>query len=357
MKKKLISILLTSVMTVGLLSACGSAHTDDNTKNSKTNTTETVSDISRTDSGSAPVSVTLNEVAHSIFYAPMYAAIENGYFDEEGIDLTLVTGFGADKTMTAVISGEADIGFMGSESSIYTYNEGANDYVINFAQLTQRAGNFLVAREEMKDFKWTDLKGKDVLGGRKGGMPEMVFEYILKQNGIDPRTDLNINQGIDFGSTAAAFSEGSGDFTVEFEPSATALESGGKGHVVASLGTDSGYVPYTAYSAKKSYLDKNPDVIQSFTNALQKGMDFVQNHTPEEIAAVIAPQFPETDLNTITTIVTRYYDQKTWKEDLIFEKDSFELLENILEESGELKKRVPYEDLVRTDFSINAAKK
>ena len=252
MKKKLISILLTSVMTVGLLSACGSAHTDDNTKNSKTNTTETVSDISRTDSGSAPVSVTLNEVAHSIFYAPMYAAIENGYFDEEGIDLTLVTGFGADKTMTAVISGEADIGFMGSESSIYTYNEGANDYVINFAQLTQRAGNFLVAREEMKDFKWTDLKGKDVLGGRKGGMPEMVFEYILKQNGIDPRTDLNINQGIDFGSTAAAFSEGSGDFTVEFEPSATALESEGKGHVVASLGTDSGYVPYTAYSGSDS---------------------------------------------------------------------------------------------------------
>ena len=357
MKKKLISILLTSVMTVGLLSACGSAHTDDNTKNSKTNTTETVSDISRTDSGSAPVSVTLNEVAHSIFYAPMYAAIENGYFDEEGIDLTLVTGFGADKTMTAVISGEADIGFMGSESSIYTYNEGANDYVINFAQLTQRAGNFLVAREEMKDFKWTDLKGKDVLGGRKGGMPEMVFEYILKQNGIDPRTDLNINQGIDFGSTAAAFSEGSGDFTVEFEPSAPALESEGKGHVVASLGTDSGYVPYTAYSAKKSYLDKNPDVIQSFTNALQKGMDFVQNHTPEEIAAVIAPQFPETDLNTITTIVTRYYDQKTWKEDLIFEKDSFELLQDILESAGELDSRTPYESLVTTEFAKEALKK
>lgn len=357
MKKKLISILLTSVMTVGLLSACGSAHTDDNTKNSKTNTTETVSDISRTDSDSAPVSVTLNEVAHSIFYAPMYAAIENGYFDEEGIDLTLVTGFGADKTMTAVISGEADIGFMGSESSIYTYNEGANDYVINFAQLTQRAGNFLVAREEMKDFKWTDLKGKDVLGGRKGGMPEMVFEYILKQNGIDPRTDLNINQGIDFGSTAAAFSEGSGDFTVEFEPSATALESEGKGHVVVSLGTDSGYVPYTAYSAKKSYLDKNPDVIQSFTNALQKGMDFVQNHTPEEIAAVIAPQFPETDLNTITTIVTRYYDQKTWKEDLIFEKDSFELLQDILESAGELDSRTPYESLITTEFAKEALKK
>ncbi len=190
-----------------------------------------------------------------------------------------------------------------------------------------------------------------------GGMPEMVFEYILKQNGIDPRTDLNINQGIDFGSTAAAFSEGSGDFTVEFEPSATALESEGKGHVVASLGTDSGYVPYTAYSAKKSYLDKNPDVIQSFTNALQKGMDFVQNHTPEEIAAVIAPQFPETDLNTITTIVTRYYDQKTWKEDLIFEKDSFELLQDILESAGELDSRTPYESLVTTEFAKEALKK
>ena len=167
--------------------------------------------------------VVLNEVAHSIFYAPMYVAIEEGYFAEEGIDLTLVTGFGADKTMTAVLSGEADIGFMGAEASIYAYQEGATDPVVNFAQLTQRAGNFLVAREEMPDFTWDELRDKRVLGGRKGGMPEMVFEYILKQNGIDPRTDLNINQGIDFGSTAAAFSEGSGDFTVEFEPSATAL--------------------------------------------------------------------------------------------------------------------------------------
>ncbi len=159
--------------------------------------------------------VTLNEVAHSIFYAPQYAAIELGYFEEEGIDLTLVTGFGADKTMTALLSGEADIGFMGSEASIYTYSGGASDVPVNFAQLTQRAGNFLVAREEMPDFTWTDLKGKDVLGGRRGGMPEMVFEYILKANGIDPQTDLNIDQSIDFGSTAAAFSGGQGEFTVE----------------------------------------------------------------------------------------------------------------------------------------------
>lgn len=354
MKKKFISVLLTSALTVGLLSACGTDSANDSDAPSKTNTTETVSDTTKPDTSSAPVSVTLNEVAHSIFYAPMYAAIENGYFEDEGIELTLVTGFGADKTMTAVISGEADIGFMGSEASIYTYNEGATDYVVNFAQLTQRAGNFLVAREEMEDFQWTDLKGKNVLGGRKGGMPEMVFEYILKQNGIDPTTDLTINQGIDFGSTAAAFAEGNGDFTVEFEPGATSLETEGKGYVVASLGTDSGYVPYTAYSAKQSFINQHPDIIQGFTNALQKGMDYVQSHTPEEIAKAIEPQFPETDLSTITTIVTRYYEQDTWKTNLVFEKDSFELLQDILESAGELDTRAPYEKLVTTEFAENA---
>ena len=301
--------------------------------------------------------VVLNEVAHSIFYAPMYVAIEEGYFEEEGIDLTLVTGFGADKTMTAVLSGEADIGFMGSESTIYTYLGDTNDYVVNFAQLTQRAGNFLVSRTPVDDFKWTDLKGTTVLGGRKGGMPEMVFEYILKMNGIDPETDLTIDQSIDFGATAAAFSGGQGDYTVEFEPHATSLESKGDGYVIASLGEDSGYVPYTAFSAKSSYMKKNPEVIQGFTNALQKGMDYVNSHTPAEIAEVIAPQFEETDLETITTIVERYYNQNTWKTDLIFEEDSFTLLQNILEEAGELSERVPYKDLVDITYATKAAKK
>ena len=296
--------------------------------------------------------VTLNEVAHSIFYAPQYVAIEEGYFKDEGLDMTLITGFGADKTMTAVISGEADIGFMGAEASIYAYQEGATDPVVNFAQLTQRAGNFLVAREEMPDFKWEDLKGRKVLGGRKGGMPEMVFEYILKQNGLDPQKDLSIDQSIDFGATAAAFTgDNSADFTVEFEPSATALEKQGAGYVVASLGVDSGYVPYTSYSAKTSYMEKNPDIMQKFTNALQKGMDYVQKHTPEEIARVIEPQFPETDLDTITAIVKRYYDQDTWKENLIFEKDSFELLQDILESAGELSDRADCENLVTTAFA------
>lgn len=306
-------------------------------------------------SDTALTKMTLNEVAHSVFYAPMYVAIENGYFEEEGISLTLITGFGADKTMTAVLTGEADIGFMGSESTVYTYAGGTDDYVVNFAQLTQRAGNFLVSREPIADFSWDMLKGSDVLGGRAGGMPQMVFEYILKKNNIDPKTDLTIDQSIDFGSTAAAFSGGQGDFTVEFEPHATSLEVKGDGYVVASLGEDSGYVPYTAFSAKKSYIDANPELIQSFTNALQKGMDYVNSHTPEEIAQVIQPQFEETDLKTLTTIVNRYHEQDTWKQNLIFEEDSFTLLLNILEEAGELPQRVPYKDLVNTTFATKAA--
>lgn len=350
MKKKLLALCMVIVMTAISVIACSQ------TEKSDTDTTAATSEDTEKGTSSEPTKVVLNEVAHSIFYAPMYVAIEEGYFTEEGIDLELVTGFGADKTMTAVLSGSADIGFMGSEASIYTYNEGANDYVVNFAQLTQRAGNFLVAREEMPDFTWDDLKGKDVLGGRKGGMPEMVFEYILKKNDIDPAKDVNINQSIDFGSTAAAFSEGQGDFTVEFEPGATNLEKEGKGYVVASLGTDSGYVPYTAFSAKQSYIEKNPEVIQGFTNALQKGMDYVQSHTPEEIASIIAPQFKETDLDTVTTIVKRYYDQDTWKADLIFEKESFELLQDILEEAGELTERALYEDLVTTEYAEKAIK-
>ena len=300
--------------------------------------------------------VTLNEVAHSIFYAPMYVAIEEGYFAEEGIDLELVTGFGADKTMTAVLSGEADIGFMGSESTVYTYVGGTEDYVVNFAQLTQRAGNFLVSRKPIDDFSWDMLKGTNVLGGRAGGMPQMVFEYILYMNNIAP-DEINIDQSIDFGSTAAAFSGGNADFTVEFEPHATSLEEKGDGYIVASLGEDSGYVPYTAFSAKKSYIEENPDIIQAFTNALQKGMDYVQTHTPEEIADIIAPQFEETGKDTLTTIVKRYYDQDTWKEDLIFEQSAFDLLTNILMMSNVLEENVPYEALVNTDFAKTAAGK
>ena len=348
MKKQLLTSLFAFLLVFSLCMVCSKAETGDKT---------TASDSFEVSSQkTSPVKITLNEVAHSVFYAPLYVAIEKGYFKDENIDLTLVTGFGADKTMTAVISGEADIGFMGSEASVYMYSEGASDYVVNFAQLTQRAGNFLVARQDNEHFQWADLKGKTVLGGRKGGMPEMVFEYILKENGIDPEKDLTIIQNIDFGSTAPAFADGRGDFTIEFEPGATSLESEGKGHVIASLGKDSGYVPYTAFSAKKSYLKENPDVIQRFTNALQKGMDYVRSHSPSETASVIKPQFPETTLEMITTIVTRYYEQDTWKSNLIFEESSFDLLQDILESAGELEKRAPYKDLITTEFAENAAK-
>ncbi|CUH93131.1 putative binding protein YtlA [Herbinix luporum] len=303
------------------------------------------------------IEITLNEVAHSIFYAPMYVAFEEGYFEEEGLKVNLVNGLGANKTMTSVLSGESEIGFMGAEASIYVYNQGAEDYVVNFAQLTQRAGNFLVSRDMAEDFKWENIKGKTVLGGRKGGMPQMVFEYILKKQGIDPQKDLNIIQNIDFGLTSQAFASGQGDYTIEFEPAATALELEGVGKVVASLGVESGMVPYTAFSARKSYIEKNPDVIQKFTNAIQKGMEFVQNHTPEEIAKAIAPKFKETDIKTLILLVTRYYEQDTWKDNLIFEEASLNLLQDILYEAGELEKRVPYEDIVNTEFAQKAIKK
>ena len=314
-----------------------------------------LSGCKKTDGGLTKV--TLNEVAHSIFYAPQYVAIEQGYFEDEGIELNLVTGFGADKVMTALISGEAQIGFMGSESSIYAYNEGNSDYAVNFAQLTQRAGNFLVSREYVEDFSWDMLKGSVVLGGRAGGMPEMVLEYILKNNGIDITSDLEIVQNIDFGLTSGAFAGGQGDFTVEFEPHATALEKEGSGYVVASLGVDSGYVPYTAYSAKKSFIKKNPDVIQGFTNALQRGMEYVNTHTSTEIAKIIAPQFPDTDVDTISLIVERYKAQDTWKNDLIFTNDSFTLLQDILFEAGVIKEYAPYKELVDTTFAEKAAEK
>jgi NitT/TauT family transport system substrate-binding protein len=331
MKKRLVSILIIVAMTTFLAVGC------------------------KKDEGLTKI--TLNEVAHSIFYAPMYVAFEEGYFEEEGLKVTLVNGLGADKTMTAVLSGEAEIGFMGAEASIYVYNEGADDYVVNFAQLTQRAGNFLVSRNLGEEFKWENVKGKTVIGGRKGGMPEMVFEYILKKQGMNPATDLTIVQNIDFGLTSQAFAAGQGDYTIEFEPQATALELEGTGKVVASLGVESGKVPYTAFSAKKSYIEKNPKVIEGFTNALQKGMNYVDTHTPEEIAKVIQPQFAETDSEKLVKIVTRYYEQDTWKDNLIFEEDSMKLLQDILDMAGELTDRVPYEDIVTREFAEKAAGK
>ena len=259
LKRHLFLILSITVLAVCILAGCGqkkdgaksvtarsSSKASSEVSSSEVSSSETASSedaLEKTPSAQTLTKVTLNEVAHSIFYAPMYAAIENGYFTQEGIDLELVTGFGADKVMAAVLSQEADIGFMGPETTVYTYNEGAADAVVNFAQLTQRAGNFIVARERKDNFQLKDLKGENVLGGRAGGMPEMVFEYVLKKNGIQP-SEVEIDQSIDFGSTAAAFSGGKGTYTVEFEPSATALEQAGTGFVVSSVGMDGNHGYY-----------------------------------------------------------------------------------------------------------------
>ncbi len=358
MKKKLYSIMMSLALAGTLLVGC-SVDSNNETADKANDTTQEEAPQDETPQDETPQELTplvLNEVAHSIFYAPLYVAMENGYFAEEGIDLELVTGFGADKTMTALLSNEAQIGFMGPEATIYTFQEGANDVIVNFAQLTQRAGNFLVAREEMPDFSWEDLVGTEVLGGRAGGMPEMIFEYILMENGFDLATDLTIEQGIDFGSTAAAFSGGKGDFTVEFEPSATALELANEGYVVASLGIESGYVPYTAFSAKSSYLEENPETVQAFTDAMQRGIDFCKTATNEEIAEIISPQFAETDLETLTLIVKRYNEQDSWKENLVFEADAFDLLQDVLESANQLTERIDYNELVNTTFAEAATK-
>lgn len=297
------------------------------------------------------IPVTLNEVVHSIFYAPQYVALEKGFFDEEGLEITLDVGQGADKSMTALISGNADIALLGTEAGIYVYNEGKEDHAIAFAQLTQRAGNFLVSRENEDNFSWENLKGKTVIGGRTGGMPEMVLEYVIKEKGLEIGKDVEIINNISFETTSGAFTAGTGDYTAEFEPSASALENSGKGYVVASLGTESGYVPYTVYMAQKSYIEENPEIIQKFTNAVYKGQKWVNEHTSQEIAEVIMPHFSESDVETVTKIVERYKAQDTWKTDPIFDEDGFTLIQDIMEQGGELTKRVPFEEMVNTDFA------
>lgn len=298
--------------------------------------------------------VRLNEVVHSVFYAPQYVAQELGFFEEEGLDVSVAVGQGADKSMTALLSDSADIALLGTEAGIYVYNEGKQDYPLAFAQLTQRAGNFLVSRQPEPNFQWSDLKGKSVIGGRIGGMPELVLEYVLKQNGITPNEDMELINNISYTSTSGAFVGDIGDYTVEFEPTATALEQQGNGYIVASLGTASGYVPYTVYMSTSTYMKENPEVIQKFTNAIQKGQTWVQQHSSAEIAQVILPQFPDSDLETLTTIIERYKQQDTWKENTIFEEDSFTLIQDIMEQGGELSNRVPYEDMIVTEFSEKA---
>lgn len=296
------------------------------------------------------------EVTHSVFYAPHYIAVTEGFFEEEGLKVEIIDGKGADKTMAALLSNQVEIGFMGPEASIYVYNQGKEDYAINFAQLTQRDGSFIVAREPNPNFKLEDLRGKELLGGRKGGMPNMTLEYVLKKNGLVPGKDLNVRTDIQFDVMAGAFAGGEGDYTTLFEPVASLMEKEGKGYVVASVGEESGYIPYTAYSAKKSYIEKNPDIIQKFSNAIYKGMLWVEKHSAEEIAKALQPHFPDADLDILTTVAERYRSIGAWAPDLIMTEEGLNRLQDVMTEAGELNQRVPYDKIVTTKFAEEAMK-
>lgn len=293
--------------------------------------------------------VKVAEVAHTIFYAPFYTAISNGYFEDENIKIDLTLTAGADKVTAAVLSGDVQIGFCGSEATIYVYNSGQKDYLVNFAGLTKRDGSFLVSRKKIENFKLEDLKGKTIIGGRKGGMPEMTFEYALRKNGIDPNKDVSIDTSVAFPAMEGAFIGGNDDFVTLFEPNALSVEKQGLGYVVAYVGALSGDVPYTSFNAKKSYIKNNKETIKGFTKAINKGLKYVYETDNEKIAKDIYEFFPELSLNDLTKIIKRYKDNNAWRKNSKINKKEFIHIEEIMENAGELDKRVPYEKLVYQD--------
>ncbi len=294
--------------------------------------------------------VTVAEVAHSIFYAPQYAAISQGYFEEEGIDIELTLTAGADAVMSAILSNDVDIGFCGTEATIYIYNGGEEDYPMTFAGLTKRDGSFIVSRENIENFTLEDLKGKYIIGGRQGGMPEMTLEWTLKENGIDPTTDVTIDTSIAFSAMQGAFIGGTGDYVTLFEPNALEVQKQGLGYIVAYLGELGGDVPYTAYNARKSYIETNPEIIEGFTKAINKGLEFVQNSDPETVAKAIIDFFPDTSLADLTTIIQEYLDGGAWKKNITITESEWEHIQEIIIASGELDDYVSYEDLIYTKY-------
>ena len=294
--------------------------------------------------------ITLAEVAHTIFYAPQYLAINNGYFEEEGLKINLILTSGADAVMSAVLSGDADIGFSGTEATIYVYNGGEKDYIKTFAGLTQKDGSFLVSRKKYDNFTLEDLKGKTIIGGRIGGMPEMTFEWALRQNNIDPKKDVNIDTSIAFSAMEGAFIGGAGDFVTLFEPNALSVEKNGYGYVVAYIGELGGNVPYTAYNARTSYIENNKDIIKKFTKAINKGLEFVKNNSEEKIAECIIDFFPDTSMNDLIKIVKRYKDGNAWKENITINEEEFKHIQDIMKASNELDNYVEYDKLIFNEF-------
>ena len=316
--KKAISLVLLMLMLLSVCCGCGGK-------------TQTTADPT----AQTPTTVTLNEVTHSVFYAPQYAAMSLGFFHDEGINVELTNGGGADKVMTAVVSGQSDVGLAGPEACIYVYNQGKEDYPIVFAQLTKRDGSFLVGRKDVA-FSWADLKGSTVIGGRAGGVPEMTLEYVLRQNGLVPGQDITVDTTVQFNMMAGAFTGGNGDYVTLFEPTATQVEQAGEGYILTSIGQESGEIPYTSYFASQSYIKENPDVIQHFTNAVAKGQAWVQSHSAAEVAETIAGQFPDTSVAVLTSVVQRYQDIDAWNATPVMKKESLERLETVMETAGVL---------------------
>ena len=329
--KKLISCLLVPLLLLPLLCACGDGP----------NTTV----------------VRLNEVTHSVFYAPQYVAMSQGFFAEEGLTVELTNGGGADKVMTAVVSGQSDIGLAGPESCIYVYNQGKADYPVIFAQLTKRDGSFLVGRTD-EDFSWENLRGKTVIGGRKGGMPEMTLEYVMAQNGVIPHADAVVDTSVQFNMMAGAFTGGMGDYVTLFEPTATEVELAGKGYILCSMGEESGEIPYTAYFASQSYMAENPDVIQGFTNAIAKAQRWIAEHTDREVAEAIADQFPDTSIDLLEKVMARHRASDAWNATPVMEQQALERLETVMEHAGELTREqwVDFDALVDNSFAERSVK-
>jgi len=300
--------------------------------------------------------IRLNEVTRSVFYAPQYVAIAQGYFEKEGLEIEITTGQGADKVMTAVLAGQSDIGFAGPEASIYVYNEGKEDYTEVFAQMTKKDGSFLVSKTENKDFKWTDLKGTTVIPGRKGGVPYMALEYVIKKNGMNPQTDMVLDDSIKFDLMAGAFTGGDAEYVTLFEPTASMTEEAGKGYIVAAVGEAAGEIPYTAYFAKKSYIEENSNIIQKFTNAVYEGQKWVASHSAREIAESVVKFFPDTDLDMLEKSIQRYIDIDAWNDTPVMTNESFELLQTVMTEAGELSKKAPYDKVVNNKYAENAIK-
>ncbi len=328
--KRIFSILLAAALVLAL-TACGGAP-------------------------KAKEKIRLCEVTHSVFYAPQYAAIHLGFFDDQNIEIELSNGQGADKVMAAVLSDNVEIGFAGPEASIYVYNEGKEDHTQVFAQLTRRDGSFLMAREPDPDFTWEKLRGSHVLSGRKGGVPYMALEYVVRQHGMDPKTDLVMDDSVQFSLMTGAFTGGNGDYATCFEPTASMVEAEGKGYIVASVGEAAGEIPYTAYFAKKSYIEKNSDLIQRFTAAVYQGQKWVEEHTAQEVAQAIAPSFPDTGEELLAQVVQRYKDIGAWNTDPVMSEEAFDRLQMVMEQAGELAQRADYAKVVNNTFAQKAVK-